>query len=70
MEKEFCAHPKMLTLVLTMWSLCCESCAIFICELNKLFMYKYMPCGLAICFSAVVQWFKRLNCFCLTLSKN
>lgn len=53
-KKGFCAHCKILTLVLTIWSLYRESCAILICEFKKLFIYQYMTC-LAICFSTAVQ---------------
>lgn len=41
-------------LVLMMRSLHCESCAVLICEINMLFVYKYMPCVLAICASTEV----------------
>lgn len=40
-KKGLCDHCKVLTLVLTLCSLYGESCAILICEFNKLFMYKY-----------------------------
>lgn len=54
-KKGFCAHRKIPTLVLAVWSLYCESCAILMCKFNVLFIYKYMTCVLAICFFTVVQ---------------